>query len=107
MRAFITRKGSLKARLCVAGKELLYAYCAERGIAHKRCGKLIVATDPSQIPQLQAIQAKAAANGVNDLEWLSAEQAQVLEPQLACGCGAAVAQHRHCRQPCADAVAAR
>ena len=77
-------QGSLKARLCVAGKELLYAYCAERGIAHKRCGKLIVATDPSQIPQLQAIQAKAAANGVNDLEWLSAEQAQVLEPQLAC-----------------------
>lgn len=77
-------QGSLKARLCVQGKQMLYAYCAERGIAHKRCGKLIVATDVSQIPQLQAIQAKAAANGVGDLEWLTAEQAQALEPNLAC-----------------------
>lgn len=77
-------QGSLKARMCVQGKQMLYAYCEERGISHKRCGKLIVATDASQIPQLQAIQAKAAVNGVGDLEWLSAEQAQALEPNLAC-----------------------
>ena len=77
-------QGSLKARLCVAGKDMLYAYAQERGIAHQRCGKLIVATDQSQIPQLHAIQAKAAANGVHDLQWLDASQAQALEPQLAC-----------------------
>lgn len=77
-------QGSLKARLCVEGKALLYAYCAERGIGHSRCGKLIVATQVSQVAQLQAIIDKAAANGVNDLQLLTREQAQVLEPNLAC-----------------------
>ena len=77
-------KGSLKARLCVQGKQLLYAYCAERGIAHRRCGKLLVATQEAQLGQLQGIIDKAAANGVDDLVWLSREQAQALEPALAC-----------------------
>jgi L-2-hydroxyglutarate oxidase LhgO len=77
-------QGSLKARLCVEGKALLYDYCAQRGIAHSRCGKLIVATHASQIPQLQAIIAKAAANGVHDLVLLTREQAQALEPELDC-----------------------
>jgi len=76
--------GSLKAQLCVQGKALLYAYCAERGIGHQRCGKLIVATSDAQVMQLQAIVQKAVANGVNDLVLLSAAQAQTLEPQLAC-----------------------
>lgn len=77
-------QGSLKARLCVGGKGMLYSYCAERGIAHSRCGKLIVATHESQIPQLQAIISKAAANGVHDLVLLMREQAQALEPALDC-----------------------
>ncbi len=77
-------QGSLKARLCVEGKALLYDYCAQRGIGHSRCGKLIVATQASQIPQLQAIIAKAAANGVPDLLLLTRAQAQALEPALAC-----------------------
>lgn len=77
-------QGSLKARLCVKGKALLYAYCAERGIGHSRCGKLIVATQASQVAQLQAIIDKAAANGVHDLQRLTREQAQALEPNLAC-----------------------
>ena len=77
-------QGSLKASLCVAGKELLYAYCAERGIGHSRCGKLIVATSEAQVAQLQGITAKAAANGVHDLVLLSREQARALEPQLEC-----------------------
>src|SRR3989338_8994500 len=77
-------QGSLKARLCVEGKELLYDYCAQRGIGHSRCGKLIVATHASQIPQLQAIIAKAAANGVPDLVLLTREQARALEPELDC-----------------------
>jgi L-2-hydroxyglutarate oxidase LhgO len=77
-------QGSLKARLCVDGKNQLYAYAAERGIGHSRCGKLIVATHAAQVPQLQSIIAKAAANGVLDLVLLTREEAQALEPQLNC-----------------------
>jgi len=77
-------QGSLKARLCVDGKNQLYAYAAERGIGHSRCGKLIVATHPAQVAQLQAIIAKAAANGVPDLVMLTREEAQALEPELQC-----------------------
>lgn len=76
--------GSLKATLCVAGRQQLYAYCSERGIPHKRCGKLIVATDEAQRPQLEAIQRKAADNGVDNLRLLSAEEARRLEPALHC-----------------------
>ncbi len=76
--------GSLKARLCVRGRDLLYAYCAERGIAHRRCGKLIVATAEAQLERLDALQAQAWANGVDDLQRLSAEQARAMEPALAC-----------------------
>ena len=77
-------QGSLKAKLCVEGKELLYAYAAERGVPHRRCGKLIVATSPGQADQLEAIRVKAAANGVGDLALLTAQQAVALEPQLHC-----------------------
>jgi L-2-hydroxyglutarate oxidase LhgO len=76
--------GSLKAQLCVRGKQLLYDYCAERGLPHQRCGKFIVATDAAQVAQLQGIQAKAAANGVSDLVLLDAAQARSAEPQLQC-----------------------
>ena len=76
--------GSLKARLCVQGKDMLYAYCAERGVAHARLGKLIVATSAEQVAQLAGIQAKAAANGVHDLRPISAAEARELEPALQC-----------------------
>ena len=76
--------GSLKARLCVQGKESLYRYLAERGVAHRRCGKLIVATAESQDAGLRAIHDRASACGVDDLQWLSAAQAQALEPALRC-----------------------
>ena len=76
--------GSLKARLCVQGKEQLYAYCAERGVAHQRCGKLIVATSAAQVDELRAIQQRAAANGVDDLRLLTQAEALALEPALAC-----------------------
>lgn len=76
--------GSVKARLCVQGRDLLYAYCAERGIGHRRCGKLIVAAHAGQEAELQAIEARARANGVGDLQWLSRAQALALESQLAC-----------------------
>ena len=77
-------QGSLKATLCVRGRELLYAYCAAHGVEHRRCGKLIVATDAAQQPALQALRDRAQTCGVHDLQWLGAAQAQALEPELRC-----------------------
>jgi len=77
------RPGSLKARLCVAGRERLYRFCRERGIAHRRCGKLIVATDEAQLAELAQIAVTARANGVG-LESLDRAAALALEPELAC-----------------------
>jgi L-2-hydroxyglutarate oxidase LhgO len=99
-------QGSLKARLCVRGKAMLYAYCTDRGIAHRRCGKLIVATSDEQIAQLAGIIAKAAANGVDDLVLLSRAQAQAMEARAVLRGGRALAQHRHRGQPRAHAGAA-
>lgn len=76
--------GSWKARLCVAGRERLYAYAAERGVALRRCGKLVVATRAGQEGELEAMRARAAACGVADLALLTAAQARALEPALAC-----------------------
>ncbi|MGC8520022.1 MAG: NAD(P)/FAD-dependent oxidoreductase [Steroidobacteraceae bacterium] len=77
-------QGSLKARGCVQGRELLYVYCAEHGVDHRRCGKLIVATDPAQRAQLDRIEACARANGVADLRRLEAAEATTMEPALRC-----------------------
>lgn len=76
--------GSLKAKLCVRGRELLYGYCEARGIEHNRCGKLIVASEEAQLPQLKAIAATAERNGVSDLRILDAREARALEPELSC-----------------------
>jgi L-2-hydroxyglutarate oxidase LhgO len=76
--------GSLKAALCVEGKDRLYRYCEERGIAHRRCGKLIVATTTEQVAALRQIQAQAAANGVSDLRLLTAGEVKAMEPALRC-----------------------
>ena len=75
--------GSLKARLSVQGKAMLYAYCAARGVGLAHCGKLLVATDVHQLDALRAVQTKASANGV-PTHWLSAAQAQAMEPALRC-----------------------
>ena len=74
--------GSQRAALCVRGKALLYAYCAQRGVAHRRCGKLINASAADELPALDRLQATALANGVTDLQRLSATQASALEPAL-------------------------
>ena len=76
--------GSLMARMCVSGKRALYQYCAEHGIPHKNCGKLIVATTASETEKLQSIRTHAEANGVLDMQTLSGEAARALEPALNC-----------------------
>lgn len=75
--------GSLKAQLCVRGKELLYALCASHGVEHRRCGKLTVANDEAEVRALRVLQERAAANGV-PVEFLDGEQARALEPALRC-----------------------
>ena len=74
--------GLVKTRLCVDGKAMLYAFCQEFGVAHKRCGKLLVAVNAGEVDKLAALKAQAEANGVADLIWLSGEDARALEPAL-------------------------
>lgn len=75
---------SLKARLCVEGRDLLYAFCETHGVPHRRCGKLIVATDDAEIAALETLRAKGLANGCDDLVLLDRDAALALEPALAC-----------------------
>ena len=75
--------GSLKARLCVRGKELLYELCASHGVGHRRCGKLVVATSEAEAVALRRLQDRAVANGV-PVQWLDAREALALEPALRC-----------------------
>ena len=79
--------GSLKARLCVRGKHLLYAYCRDHGVLHQRIGKLIVATDERQLGTLDAIRRAAETNGVNDLEVLGKNRIRALEPAVRAAAG--------------------
>lgn len=76
--------GSLKARACVAGKEMLYRFCEEHGVPYRRCGKLLVATGEAELPKLEAVMAQAEANGVRDLRMLTAAEAKEMEPALSC-----------------------
>lgn len=76
--------GSLKAQLCVQGRSLMYAYCEQRNIAHRRCGKIIVANTPSQLGSLPTILDKARANGVQDLRLMTPDAVCTLEPELRC-----------------------
>ena len=76
--------GSLKARLCVQGNRALYDYCARRGIAYKRCGKLIVATAQEQEAKLTQLFDQAQNNQVNDLRIITGAEAIALEPKLYC-----------------------
>lgn len=76
--------GSVKARVCVAGKHALYEFCDSHGVPYRRCGKLVVATEAGQLPALEALQSLARGNGVDDLAYLDAEEARALEPALAC-----------------------
>lgn len=74
--------GSLRARMCVAGKLALYRYCAERRINHRRITKVIVATADDEIPTLKNYQDQAHRNGVDDLRWLTRDEVNALEPNV-------------------------
>jgi L-2-hydroxyglutarate oxidase LhgO len=76
--------GSLKSRLCVRGRVLLYEFCERHAVAHRRCGKLVVATQPQDADRLAALQARGRDNGVDDLVLMSAREARALEPALSC-----------------------
>jgi len=76
--------GSLKARLCVRGRQLLYDWCEAHGVEHRRCGKLVVASGAAQVEALLRLRVQAESNGVSDLQLLDAGQARALEPQLQC-----------------------
>lgn len=76
--------GSLKHRLCVEGRRRLYAYLAERGVAHRKCGKLVVATDRDEEAQIAALCRRALANEVEGVSLLTADEARAMEPNLAC-----------------------
>jgi L-2-hydroxyglutarate oxidase LhgO len=77
-------RGSLKAALCVEGRAALYAYCQMHGVAHRRCGKLVVAVEDAEIAALEALHAQALANGVDDAVLIDAAAARALEPALRC-----------------------
>jgi L-2-hydroxyglutarate oxidase len=77
------KPGSLKARLCVEGARALYRFCEEEGIAHERCGKLVVATGPEELPRLDELERRGAANGLSGVRRLRAEEIREIEPHAA------------------------
>jgi L-2-hydroxyglutarate oxidase len=77
------RPGSLKARLCVAGREALYRFCAAEGIAHERCGKLVVATAEEELPALAELERRGQANGLAGLRRLEGKAIREIEPRAA------------------------
>jgi len=74
--------GSLKARLCVAGRRALYPFLEAHNVAHLKCGKLIVATEQSEISAVEHLARQAEINGVEGIRWLTGDEARALEPQL-------------------------
>lgn len=76
--------GLEKTGLCVSGRDLLYRFCDDYAVPHRRCGKLLVATSDDEIAKLDAIRAQAASNGVHDLQPLTQEQVREMEPALSC-----------------------
>lgn len=77
-------QGSLKAKFCVEGRHRLYDYCESHGVAHRRCGKLIVATSDDEIAVVEGLRTKGEANGCDDLTMISGAEARRLEPALSC-----------------------
>ena len=77
------KPGSLKARNCVEGRDLMYRFCEENAIPHERCGKVVVATLPEELPALEMLEERGRANGLDGMRRLNAEQIREYEPQAA------------------------
>ncbi len=77
------KPGSLKAQNCTAGREAMYCFCAEHGIQHERCGKIVVATSASEIPALDELERRGRANGLDGLKRLRREELKDYEPHVA------------------------
>ncbi len=77
------KPGSAKARTCVEGRQWLYRFCEDNGIPHERCGKLVVATHPRELPALAELERRGTANGLRDLRWLTPQQMRDIEPHVA------------------------
>jgi L-2-hydroxyglutarate oxidase LhgO len=76
--------GSLRAQHCTRGRRLLYDFCATHGVAHSKCGKLIVATDGAELAKVETLLQQGRKNGVEGLEMIGGNAARALEPELAC-----------------------
>lgn len=77
------KPGSLKATLCTSGREALYRFCEEEGVAHERCGKLVTATAPEELPRLDELERRGRANGLVGLRRLAGEEIREFEPHAA------------------------
>jgi L-2-hydroxyglutarate oxidase len=86
------RPGSLKARLCVAGREALYTFCAEHGVRHERCGKVVVATSDDEAGRLRELERRGTENGLAGMQWLGPDQVRAREPHVTCVAGLLVPQ---------------
>ncbi len=75
--------GSYKARLCAEGRDLLYRFCADHGVPHERCGKVVVATGEEERPRLEALRARGEANGLQGLRVLTGDELREIEPHVA------------------------
>jgi L-2-hydroxyglutarate oxidase LhgO len=75
---------SLRARHCVRGRRMLYAFCASHGVGHRKCGKLVVATDDAELAKVETIRKQGEANGVEGLEIIGGNAARALEAELSC-----------------------
>ena len=76
--------GTLRGRHCVRGRRMLYEFCASHGVPHRKCGKLVVATNAAELDKIQAIAVQGGINGVEGLELIGGNAARALEPELAC-----------------------
>lgn len=75
--------GSLKARLCLRGRDLMYAFCEKRGVPYRRCGKYVVANHAAELPELEALARRSAENGVV-VRWVDRDEARREEPEIEC-----------------------
>src|SRR5450631_2121748 len=76
--------GTLRGRHCVRGRRMLYEFCASHGVPHRKCGKLVVATNAAELDKIQAIAVQGGINGVEGLELIGGNAARAMEPELAC-----------------------